>query len=120
MTHIDSSYFGSITIDGKKFHQVLIVNDQVVERDALTLNKKFNTTHLIGDWEVKLLLKDKPETIIVGKGQSGVLKVTNEIKQNILKEGIDLKILLTPNAVKEYNKLRASGKKVNALIHTTC
>ena len=120
MTHIDSTTFGSITIDGKKFHQVLIIGDKIIERDAQKLNTLFNTTHFIGDWEIELLLKEKPDVIIIGNGQSGVLKVTEQVKKNLTSKGINLEIFLTRKAIEKYNLLRSSGKKVNALFHTTC
>jgi len=120
MVHIDYTTFGSITVNGKIYGQVLIGGKTVIERDEAKLNQLFSTTHGIGNWEVDILLSQSPNLIIIGTGTSGVLKVSDDVKGKINKAGIELKILLTPQAVCEFNKEIKSGRRVNALIHTTC
>jgi len=129
MLKIDKVEWGKMEIKGKKYGQVLIVGNQIFERDSEKLHQLFDTTHKIGDWEVEKLFSDNPELIIIGTGWAGVLGVSSkallrgipsEYKVQSAKLGIELKILKTPKAVKEYNKLTGEGKKVNALIHTTC
>jgi len=120
MLKVDSVSWGKVKVDGKVYHQVLIVGDKVIERDKPKLETLFSTTHEIGDWEQKLLLSGEPEIILIASGFGGVLKISSKLKVKIEKLGIELKILLTPKAVDEYNRLIAQGYKVNALIHTTC
>lgn len=43
MPHIDSTKFGEITIDGKKYGQVLIVGGAVFERNEEKLRELFGT-----------------------------------------------------------------------------
>ncbi len=104
----------------KVFHQVLIVGDQVFEREDEKLHQLFNTTHQIGDWEKEKLFSEKPQIIIIANGWSGLLKVDEELKSKIEKLGINLKVVLTPRVVDEYNQKVKKGIRVNALIHTTC
>jgi len=66
MLHIDSTTFGSVTINGEKYGQVLIVGEIVEEREEKKLYSLFGTTHYIGDWEVERLLSNKPEIVIIG------------------------------------------------------
>ena len=120
MPTIDSTKFGEITIDGKKYHQVLIVGNSVIERDYERLEKLFGTSHKIGDWETEELLKENPEIIIVGTGQDGVLEVENNFSDGITNKKIELISARTPEAIKIYNEKVEEGKRVNALIHTTC
>lgn len=120
MIKINSVEWGKIKINGQEFGQVLIVDDQVLERDSEKLHQLFDTTHKIGDWEVEQLVADNPEVIVVGNGWGGILKINEKLKIKIERLGIEVKFLKTPRAVEEYNKLVAEGKKVNALIHTTC
>ena len=120
MPKIDQVKWGNVWVDKKKYHQVLIIGKKVLERDSKKLRELFNTTHEIGDWEKKLLVSGKPEIILIANGWDGVLKVRPEIKKEIKDKGIELKVLLTNQAVEEYNRLTREGKKVNALIHTTC
>ncbi len=118
--HIDSCGWGNVVIDGQKFDQVIISGEKIIHREIEKLEKLFGTTHQIGDWEIEKLLSGNPEIIILSSGQGGVMKIADEVKEKLLKSGAELKILLTPQAVSEFNKLSSEGKRVNALIHTTC
>lgn len=120
MIKIDKVEWGKIEVDGKEYGQVLILDDQILERDSEKLHQLFGTTHKIGDWEVEKLFSDNPEAIIIGTGWTGVLKVSEELKTKSEKLQIRMRALRTPKAVEEYNKLTGEGKKVNSLIHTTC
>lgn len=110
--NIDSTDFGRIVIDGKKCNDVLIVNNEILERDW------GSGSHRISNAEAEKLLIGDPDIIIIGTGQGGVLKVDNNVVEKIRKNA-ELLILKTPEAVKNFNEL-SKDKKVNALIHTTC
>ena len=120
MPKINFTDFGSINIDDVKYDQVLLVGDKVLERNFDKLKELFGTSHKIADWELRELFSDKPEIIIVGTGQNGALTVSEDVIGAINDKNIELIIKTTPQAVIEYNKLKQEGKKVNALIHTTC
>jgi len=47
MPYIDSTQFGEVVIDGRKYSQVLIVGNSVIERDYKKLKELFNTSHKI-------------------------------------------------------------------------
>lgn len=120
--HIDSTSFGTVTIDGTTYHQVLIIGDKIEERDWEKLKKLFDTSHEIGEWEVKELVSNKPEVIIIATGQDGAMG--KELPAASLRkqagESIEIVIEPTPKAIEIYNEKVKSGKRVNALIHTTC
>jgi hypothetical protein len=120
MVKIDSVGWLKIKVKGVKYHQALISGGKVFERDDKKLRELFNTTHRLGDWEEELLLAGKPEIIIIGSGWQGVLKMDPQFQEQCAKANVKLQVLLTPKAVRQYNKLIDKGKKVNALIHTTC
>ena len=120
MPYINSTEFGHITIDNQKYGQVLIIGDQVKERDYDQLKELFGTSHKIGDWEVADLLSNQPQSIIIGTGQQGVLTVDQSIIEQIKEAGIELKMAITPQAINLYNQAQAANQQVNALIHTTC
>lgn len=120
MPKIDKLSWAKIKVDGKDYHQVLLIGDKAISRDVNKLNKLFGTTHGVGDWEKEKLLSNKPEIIIIGNGWSGALKVDEKFKEKCKKVGVDLQTLLTQSAVAEYNRLIEKKRKVNALIHTTC
>ncbi len=120
MPYINSTEFGSITIDGKKYDQVLIIDGKVSEREYSKLKDIHKTSHQVGEWELKQLLEGKPEAIVIGTGQDGVLKVDENTKRVIKENNIEIFIEKTPDAIITYNTLIKDGGKVNALIHTTC
>ena len=120
MVSFESTAFGSVTADGKKYHDVLVVAGKLGERDLDKLHKFFGTGHKIGDWEVEALCSGKPEVILVGNGQDGVLEVGAELRTAAKKVGAKLEVMLTPAAIIRYDQLTRDGKRVNALMHTTC
>lgn len=118
--HFDSSRFGEVIINGRSYGDVLVVGEEIEERDDPRLERELGTDHLIGNWEVEKLLSNKPEIVIIGTGTAGALRVTSEVEERFKKARVELIILTTPSAIEEYNGLVKMGKKVNALIHSTC
>lgn len=116
----DSSSFGEVVINGRSYGDVLVVGNQVEERNDPRLERELGSDHLVGDWEVKELLSNDPEVVIIGSGVSGVLRVQPQIREQFKKVKVELVVLTTPQAIEEYNSLVSMGKKVNALIHSTC
>ncbi len=120
VTKIDLVGWGKVIVNGKEYHQVLISQNQVFERKVDQLYQQFGTTHQIANWEEEILLEGDPEIILIANGFDGVLKVKEDFKNKVQAFGYQLKVLKTPEAVGEYNRLVAEGKQVNALVHTTC
>ena len=120
MVKINRVSWGKVRINEHDYHQVLIINGKVEERESDKLHRFFETTHKIGDWEKEKLLKDSPQVVLIANGWSGFLKVEDDFKKEVKKKGIKLETVLTPQVVKKYHQLIKEGRKVNALIHTTC
>jgi len=120
MPYINSTKFGEVVIDNKRYNQVLIIGGSVIERDYKKLEELFGTSHKIGGWEIEDLLKENPEIIIIGTGQDGMMEVDEDILEDLKKRNIEVITEITPEAIKIYNGKVKAGKRVNALIHTTC
>lgn len=120
MPYIDSTEFGNVVIDNKKYNQVLIIGDSVMERDYNKLKELFSTSHKIGDWEVEELLKENPEIIVIGTGQNGAMEVDKEFIDSMKQKNIEVITAETPKAIEIYNQKAKQGKRINVLIHTTC
>lgn len=120
MPKINKVSWAKVKVDNQTYHQVIIIGDQVLEREKGKLDSLFGTTHEIGDWEQALLLSQEPEIVLIANGWNGVLKVKEAFKKKVTELGVELRVILTPKVVKEYNRLVKEGKKVNVLIHTTC
>ncbi len=112
--------WGKITSNNDEYHDVLISNGIIEERDYNKLKNKLGTAHKIGNWETSKLFTGDPEIIIIGIGYFGAVEIPSELEKQTKENSIELKILKSPKAVKEYNSLISDGRKVNALIHSTC
>ena len=107
-------------VDGRRYGEVLIVDNQAEERDESKLGELFGTTHCVGEWETEALLRGNPHYIIIGNGYSGAMEVQEEALQKLQNSGAEILVLHSPTAVAKYNELIAEDRKVNILIHTTC
>jgi len=117
---IEKISWAKVRIDGRDYWQALIVGKKVLVREVEKVKRVYGTDHVIADWEQKLLLSARPEVILIANGWSGILKVEQKFKDQLSKLGIELKVVLTPKIIQAYQQLRAKGKRVNVLIHTTC
>ena len=69
--------------------------------------------------DVQELLDNGANPVILSRGVLGRLKVSKELIDKLVSDGIIVHILKTNKAVKLYNELLKT-EKVGALIHTTC
>lgn len=120
MPKIEKVSWGKVKIGGQDYWQVLMIGEKLIPREVEKVKRKYGTDHVVADWEQKLLLSGNPEVILIASGWSGILRVDEEFKKKIEETGSELRVVLTPKVVKEYNRLIEERKRVNALIHTTC
>ena len=110
---IDNYEFGSITIDGKRYDQdVIIYKGRVREWWR-------ETSHNVSLGDIEDLMSEKPKTIIFGTGASGVMKVPKETEDFLIKAGIEVIVLKTGDAYKKFNSL-SSSQDIAAALHLTC
>lgn len=70
--------------------------------------------------DVEDVVKQGVQTLVIGRGMSEALKVPASTMEYLLKQGIDVRVLQTEQAVKEYNSLAAQGIRVGGVFHSTC
>jgi len=112
---IDSTKFGEITIEGKTHY-----SDVFVYWDGEVEETRTFTRHLFSKEELNILLKKNPEVVIVGTGDSGFLKVSDDARAIAKEKDIELIELITSEAIRKFNELVESGKKVVAFMHVEC
>jgi hypothetical protein len=119
---IEEYYFGFIRINGRNYN-----NDVEVRWTEEVLPLFFKERHVIGLDEIKRAIEEKPDTIIIGTGESGLAEVTQEAQEEIEKNGIKLIIDKTEEAIKTFNVLKEDSEeekgvkeKVIGLFHLTC
>lgn len=112
---IEGYDFGEMIVDGKVYHRDLIItpsriidNWWRVEGHRLTLD------------DLKDVMGEKFEVLVIGTGYSGLMRVDREVIEEFKRRGIEVIIKPTRDAVEEFNRLVKSGRKVVGAFHLTC
>lgn len=116
---IDSTEFGSITIDGKtyEFDVVIRLSGEVIKRKKKLSKKYYGTSHTISKDEAKFVYEKGCEQLILGTGQYDNVRLSPEAEKYFDKKCCAVVAKPTPDAIKAFNKSKA-GKI--ALFHVTC
>ena len=69
--------------------------------------------------DVEELVQHGAEVVILSRGRTGILGVTDETLSWLDERAVEVEVLRTPKAIDEYNRL-AGERKAGALIHSTC
>lgn len=112
---VKDTEFGWIEIDEKKYnHDVIIyVNGRIENR-----YKNFKwTSHSFTLEEAEKVTKGDPEVLVLGTGQYGLLKPSQEAIGYLKKRKIRLFMDRTPMAIKIFNGIK---ERKCALFHVTC
>ncbi len=119
---IEEYKFGSIIIDGKTYEY-----DVEVRWTGEVLKWWRGESHVVDIEDVERAIDQNPDLIIIGTGESGLAKVTERTKEEILSKGIGLIVDKTEEAVKTFNIQKRESeeeegrqKKVVGLFHLTC
>ena len=111
---ITSYRFGVIVIGKEQYtSDVVIYPDRVDDR---WWRKK---GHLLLPRDLEEAVKAKPEIIIVGTGNPGLMEVPSTTRGWVKSKGIEMKVEPTESACQLYNQLHNS-KKTIAVLHLTC
>jgi len=115
---IDSIVWGTIRVGSKNYKDVRMTPIDVQEWDW----KKCDTQHDPGitPQEVQELLDTGADVIVLSKGMMEDLWVSWEALKLLSKSNADFIVTHTRNAVYLYNQYVDEGRKVAALIHSTC
>jgi hypothetical protein len=111
---IEHYSFGRVIIDGNTYtSDVIIYPDKV---DSSWWRKQGHSLHVD---DLKDVIAEKPELLIVGTGNSGVMVVPQETISYLKSKGIEVNIARTDEAVKLFNKFQKEKRAIAAL-HLTC
>ncbi|MDX1632474.1 MAG: Mth938-like domain-containing protein [Thermoanaerobaculia bacterium] len=70
--------------------------------------------------DARELLEHGAEVVVLSRGRMRALKVPKETVGWLEKQGVEVLVLPTGDAIRRYNELADQGKPVGALIHSTC
>ncbi|MBU2522789.1 MAG: hypothetical protein KKE23_00675 [Nanoarchaeota archaeon] len=108
--------FGWVKYKGKIHQEDIIITarGEVMRRDQDEIMRKYGTLRAISLNEMRILLADNPEVIVVGIGQSDSLRMPPEALEMLEKSSSRLVQGSSPKAVKYFEQF--TGTKA-ALIH---
>jgi hypothetical protein len=111
---IDSYKFGQMVIDGEKY-----TKDLIIYPDKVKSSWWRKTGHLLTLDDIKDVLTQNPDILIIGTGYMGLMKVDDEVKKYAKDKGIDLIIQKSRKAVQIFNQ-KQSEARVFGAFHLTC
>jgi hypothetical protein len=116
---IDKTNFGSVTIAGEKIeHDIVIRMKGNVEKRKKKLSKEvYGTSHVISLAEAEHVYEAGAERIIIGTGQTGMVRLSTEADAFFQKKKCAVELLPTPKAIHRWNE--AKGPFIG-LFHVTC
>ena len=112
--HIDGYVFGRIIIDGKTY-----TTDVIIYPDRVGPSWWRKEGHYLNKEDLPDIIKAKPDILVIGTGNMGVMVVPEATIKYIEKQGIEVHVAKTGQAVEIFNEL-SSGKKVIGAFHLTC
>lgn len=111
---INSYSFGKIVIDGKTYN-----SDLIIYPDKIKTNWWRKSGHQLIPEDIRDIIKEKVEVLIVGTGAFGLMVVSDEVKEILRKNNIKLMAQKSERACKTYNSI-PKDKKVVLALHLTC
>lgn len=112
---IDRFTFGTITVDGQRY-----TSDIKIIRGSVVPDWWRGSGHTVDVADVHDILHNKPDVVVIGKGDPGYMQVADSLRQYAEKNGIKLIEEKTPAAIHTFNRLLKEGKKVAAGFHVGC
>ena len=116
---IESTTFGTITIDGKTYeHDVVVrLSGEVVKRKKKLSKKLYGTSHVLSEDEARFLFEKGCDQVVIGSGQMGNVQLSPEAEAYFEKKGCEVLLKPTPEAIRTFNQSRA--RRIG-LFHVTC
>ena len=117
--HINNTTFGSIIINDINWdHDVFITLTGEVRKRKKKLSKAvYGSSHTLSLDEAKHVYEAGAEQIIIGTGQYGVLKLSDEAAEYFDEKKCIVTLLSTPEAIKAWNEAK---EPTIGLFHITC
>jgi hypothetical protein len=116
---IERTEFGSLTIGGSVFdHDVMLRLGGKVKKRKKKLSKRvYGTSHTISLDEAKHVYEKGADRLIVGAGQHGNVKLSDEAGDYFKRKGCSVELEPTPTAARTWNDAKGA---VIGLFHVTC
>lgn len=116
---INDTGFGYITIKGSRIeHDIVIrLSGEIKKRKKKLSKAVYGTSHIISLEEAKYIYQDGAERLIIGSGQNGMMRLSEEAIDYFKKKKCKVDLQPTPKAIECWNKAKGT---VIGLFHITC
>ena len=116
---IDSTSFGSITIAGQRYEYDVFIrlNGEIKKRVKKLSKAVTGTSHIVSLDEARHIYQTGSDSLIVGTGQSGRLKLSDEAAEFFREANCRVRMYPTPDAIRLWNE---SQGNIIGLFHLTC
>lgn len=116
---IDSTRFGSITIEGQHYDRDVIIrlDGQVKKRKKKLSKALYGTSHVISRDEAEHVYQAGAERLIIGGGQFGMVRLSDEAEGYFQDRNCQVDVMPTKAAIEAWNE---AGEGVIGLFHITC
>jgi hypothetical protein len=112
--HIDSYSFGRIVVNNKPYS-----SDVIVYPDKIEPSWWRKEGHYLNKEDLSAIVSAKPDIVIIGTGQSGVMEVPRSTIDFLESRGIKVYVRKTGEAVELFNN-QPKDKIVIGAFHLTC
>ncbi|MBN1779786.1 hypothetical protein JW948_01550 [bacterium] len=113
---IDSYTFGRMVIGGTKYHKDLII----LPDGAVLCPWRRKAGHALSLTDLEEITAASPDILVAGTGMPGLMKPEKNLTEELETRGIEIRIMPTLKAVREYNALYGQGWRAAACFHLTC
>lgn len=107
--------FGRIEIEGGVY-----TSDVIVFADKVYPGWWRKEGHKLLPEDLSLVIREKPEVLVVGCGAAGVMGVPDQTKRFLRQNGIEVVCTNTDKACAIFNEYMDLKKKAAAALHLTC
>lgn len=112
---IDDYRFGSMTIQGRVYHQDVLIHGQTVTSPWWR-----RQGHRVEVEDLEEVLAAKPDILILGQGKPGMMSASAQLKRTLQEQGIQLVEEPSETAVHTFNRYVERGERVCGGFHLTC
>ena len=116
---INTTGFGYIEVGDQRItYDIVIWPSGAFEKRKKKLSKKiYGTSHILSGEEAAHIYRDPVDHLIIGSGQYGRLRLSEEAVAFFKKKRCKVELVSTPEAIARWNE--ATGR-VMGLFHITC
>lgn len=116
---IDETAFGSITIDGKRYENDVVIrlSGKIKKRKKKLSKAIHGTSHVISLDEAKHVYDKGAKRLIIGTGQTGLVELSDEAGAYFTRKACRVDLLPTRQAIDAWNQAEGA---VIGLFHITC